>query len=323
MGRDLFSYTPSNRCADADLLDSITMTKKILLQIDHDSHASPFDSIVAVDSGVDQLLTYSEVEPLHIEQVIHGAIFTRSPEELKNTAVFFGGTNVEKTEELFQQARRCFFGSLRVSIMADPNGSNTTAAAAVLRATEHDSLAGKQITILAGTGPVGQRIARLTAAAGGQVRICSRSLARAEATCQQIEQATGIGPTAAETTVASQAAQATADSDIVFAAGAAGVELLDKDWLALNASTHMAIDINAVPPVGINGIQPTDRGELRDGKICYGAIGVGQLKMKIHRAALRQLFESNTAILDIEEIFEIGKTLVGKRSKQDQPTDRI
>ena len=47
----------------------------------------------------------------------------------------------------------------------------------------------------------------------------------------------------------------------------------------------MAIDLNAVPPLGIDGVEMGDKGQQRDGVICYGAIGVGDTKMKIHKAA--------------------------------------
>ena len=52
-----------------------------------------------------------------------------------------------------------------------------------------------------------------------------------------------------------------------------------------------------------------DKGTQRDGVFCYGAIGVGGTKMKIHKAALRKLFESNDQILDAEQIFAVGREL--------------
>ena len=76
----------------------------------------------------------------------------------------------QKTESLVERAKQCFFGPMRVSILSDPNGSNTTAAAAVICAQQEIDLGGKTISILAGTGPVGQRIAQIIAgpaSAGG------------------------------------------------------------------------------------------------------------------------------------------------------------
>ena len=71
----------------------------------------------------------------------------------------------------------------------------------------------------------------------------------------------------------------------------------------------MAIDLNAVPPLGIEGIKVEDKAVEYDGIICYGAVGVGATKMKIHKAAIRRLFEANNQILDADAIYEIGQRL--------------
>ena len=288
------------------------MKKKVLFQFDHDNHASSFDSVVAIDSGVEHLLTYSNVTPIQIESLIHGGIFTRGPKDLNHTAAFFGGSNVEKTTELFEQAQKCFFGPLRFSMMTDPNGSNTTAVAAVLCAQKHIGLANKKVCVLAATGPVGQRICRLCAKAGAEVFACSRRLSRASEVCATIEKEIDRKLIPVEAGAPLIAAQASQEADIVFAAGAAGIELLDDRWLKENEQTQLALDINAVPPVGIAGIEVMDRGEKRHNKICFGAIGIGQLKMKIHRACIARLFESNDQLLDTDQIFEIGLRVTSK-----------
>ena len=69
----------------------------------------------------------------------------------------------------------------------------------------------------------------------------------------------------------------------------------------------VAIDLNAVPPLGVEGVGVGDKGVDQAGVICYGAIGVGDTKMKVHRAALASLFESNDKILDAEEIYQIAQ----------------
>ena len=71
----------------------------------------------------------------------------------------------------------------------------------------------------------------------------------------------------------------------------------------------MLVDLNAVPPLGIEGVDMMDRANEVDGRLVYGAIGVGATKMKIHKAAIARLFESNDQILDAEEIYEIGQKL--------------
>ena len=96
---------------------------------------------------------------------------------------------------------------------------------------------------------------------------------------------------------------------LVIAAGAAGVELLSTQALFNTPGVRVAIDLNAVPPAGIGGVEPLDKAAERDGIICYGPIAVGGTKMKIHKAAIRRLFETNDAVLDAEELYELGKSL--------------
>jgi hypothetical protein len=67
--------------------------------------------------------------------------------------------------------------------------------------------------------------------------------------------------------------------------------------------------LNAVPPLGIGGVEVMDKAKDRDGVVCYGAIGVGGTKMKIHRAAVARLFESNDQVLDTAAIYAIGQSV--------------
>jgi len=283
---------------------------KILLQLDGDDHASAFDAVVAVDSQVDYLLQYHGVQSEQVQDLIHGAMFTRGPKDLHRTAVFIGGSSVAHGEQLLTAATKCFFGPLRVSVMLDANGANTTAAAAVLAAARHVDLSQSQVLVLAATGPVGQRAVRLLARAGAAVRVASRSAQRAAEVCAKIESAVaGAKLTAVATGDREQVATALDGVQAVISAGAAGIELLPADVRAAATALRVAVDLNAVPPLGIGGVEFADQAVDRDGTLCYGAIGVGGTKMKIHKAAIAELFESNDRILDAEEIFEIGKSL--------------
>jgi hypothetical protein len=285
--------------------------RKILIQLDSDQHASVFDAVVATDAGVEQLLQYGDVEPTRVRELVHGAMFTRGPQDLKSTAIFIGGSNVSVGERILECVKKCFIGPMRVSVMLDANGANTTAAAAVLAARKHVELKGATVAVLGGTGPVGQRAARLLAGEGANVRVCSRDSERAQLVCDAIGERVPrelLQPRAAGNP--QDAAQAVAGCQVVIAAGAAGVELLSAEGLAgARATLKVAIDLNAVPPAGIAGIEVMDTATDRSGLLCYGAIGVGGTKMKIHKAALERLFASNDAVLDAEEIYAIGKGL--------------
>jgi hypothetical protein len=120
---------------------------------------------------------------------------------------------------------------------------------------------------------------------------------------------TGTQITAIKCSSAPEMAAAIDGAQIVIAAGAAGVELLPAEARRGAKSLRVAIDLNAVPPAGIAGVEAMDKAKDREGVICYGAIGVGGTKMKIHRAALQQLFTANNLVLDAEEVFQIGQQL--------------
>jgi hypothetical protein len=284
--------------------------RKILIQLDSDAQTSVFDRVVAIDAGVDELFSYGGVKPEQVQSLVHGAIFTRK--DLKRTALFVGGSDVAAGERLLQEALRHMipqFG-LRVSILLDSNGANTTAAAAVHAAAKHLPLAGTAALVLGGTGPVGQRVARLLAGQGAKVRVGSRQLARSTAVCESLRArfATAhLEPAATGT--ADELIHAAQGQTLIVAAGAASAVLLPKTVRAGCAALKVAIDLNAVPPLGIEGVGVADAGVEHEGVICYGAIGVGGTKMKIHRAAVTRLFESNDQVLDAEEVFAIARTI--------------
>jgi hypothetical protein len=276
--------------------------RRILIQFDTDAVPSVFDRVVAVDAGIDELFSYGGMTPDRVEPLVHGAIFTRGPADLKHTAIYIGGSDVEAGQRLFDKVTGTFFGPLRVSVMIDSNGSNTTAAAAVLAARKHGSLQGRTALVLGGTGPVGVRAAQLLVREGAKVRLASRSLERAQATAASVASShSGAHVTGVSTAT---------PSDVV--ATCAGVEFIIEQRRAIPA-LKVAIDLNAVPPAGIEGIEVTDKAAERDGTICYGAIGVGGTKMKIHKACLAKLFEANDQQLDTVAIYQTGEALQGTK----------
>ncbi|MCA9135878.1 MAG: NAD(P)H-binding protein [Planctomycetales bacterium] len=290
------------------------MTKRILFQFDCDPHASVFDAVVAIDSDVDHLVPYAGVQATSVEPLVHGAMFTRGGDDLKNTAIFIGGSDVAVAETLLRCVTDTFFGPVRVSVMMDANGCNTTAAAAVVAAARHIDLSSARAVVLGGTGPVGQRVARLLASDGASVTLTSRARSRAQHACDHIAaqagEAIGAKLTAAELDSPDDVHAILADANIVISCGAAGVQLATESDLCSAKNLVVAIDLNAVPPSGLGGISVTDKAKpFAEGSaaVGYGAIGVGGLKMKTHRAAIRSLFESNDVILNADEIFALAK----------------
>jgi hypothetical protein len=286
--------------------------RKILIQLDSDPQPSVFDRVVAIDAGADEVFSYSAVQGGQVRDLVHGAIFTRGPRDLKNTAIFIGGSSVAAGEQLLDEARKHLlpqFG-LRVSMLLDANGANTTAAAAVRAASRHLALKDAAALVLGATGPVGQRVARLLAGEGARVRVGSRQLERAAVVSQILRTrlpSAEVEPVA--TGAKSELEAALAGRILVIAAGTAGAVLLPKAVRTSCPGLKVAIDLNAVPPLGIEGVEVTEKGVERDGILCYGAIGVGETKMKVHKAAIARLFEANDQILDAEQVYALAATL--------------
>jgi predicted dinucleotide-binding enzyme len=294
------------------------MPKRVLIQLDCDPQPSSFDAIVAVDAGVDVLLRHGGVTAATVEPLVHGAMFTRGGGELASTAIFIGGSDVAAAEAVADRVRRTFFGPVRVGVLVDPNGANTTASAAVVAVARHVPFSGPvpRCVVLGGTGPVGQRVARLLAGKGARVTVASRSADKAADVVRRIREAVpaavidaaaGAVPLAASSPLAA----AVAGADVIVAAGAAGSPLLDAFGRALAARARLIIDLNAVPPAGIAGIAPGDKARQDGAAVVYGALGVGGLKMKIHKGAIDRIFASTDAYLDAEALLAIGESLHG------------
>jgi hypothetical protein len=282
--------------------------RKILIQIDPDPLPSVFDRVVAHDAGADEVFSYGNVKPEQVKELVHGAIFTRHPRDLKATALFIGGSEVAIAENLLAEALRHMIPSfgLQVSILFDPNGSSTTAAAAVRIAARHLELKTTKALVI-GTGPVGLRISWLLARLGGEVTIGSRSLAKATAVCASLRSKIPTGQLKPVAVNDPDLKIPLAGCPLVFAAGAAGVLVLPHLVRSACPDLSVAIDLNAVPPLGIEGIEVNDRGTLREGTHGYGAMAVGETKMKIHKAAIAQLFQKNDQVLEIEQLYTLAQ----------------
>jgi hypothetical protein len=105
--------------------------------------------------------------------------------------------------------------------------------------------------------------------------------------------------------------EATLDgAQIVLAAGPAGVEVLRRDAWGAAESVELLADYNAAEPLGIEGTTATDDLADYDGKLVLGALAIGGPKMKVHKACIRRLFESNDQVLDTDAVYAIAKELV-------------
>jgi ribulose 1,5-bisphosphate synthetase/thiazole synthase len=289
--------------------------RKLLLQLDSSRLPSVFDQVVAYDAGADEIMSYGGVTEGDVRDLVHGCIFTRGPKDLHNTAVWIGGTNMSAGEQLLAMAQDALFAPFTVSIMLDSNGSNTTAVAAVVKIEETlGSLAGKKVLILAGTGPVGQRAAGLLAKDGAHVTITSRKPEQGEKARQFISARFNVQVEAKTLADSSGLAEVLDGADVLLNSGPAGVQMVPKSaWTAVK-TLKVAVDLNAVPPLGIEGIEVSDAGKKQDGVSVYGAFGVGNFKTKLHKACVTRLFTRNDLVLDAEAIAGVAREMVARKS---------
>ncbi len=283
--------------------------KKLLFLFDTDEMPSVFDTVVGYDGGADRVTGYAGVTPDNVGALVDGCIYTRGGKDKQNTAIFVGGGNMAKGEAVFEKIRKHFFGPFRVSVMLDSNGSNTTAAAGVALLADAKKLKGKKALVLAGTGPVGMRAAGFLGMEGCDVTITSRTKERAEAAAKVIGQRFGIEVKGVAGGTDEERAAAAKDANVIFAAGAIGVQLLPKSAWMDNPNVEMVADVNAQPPLGIEGIEATDKGKKYGDKLAFGALGIGGLKLKLHRACIGKLFHSTEGMFDAEEIYKLAKEM--------------
>ncbi|HEX5386705.1 MAG TPA: NADP-dependent methylenetetrahydromethanopterin/methylenetetrahydrofolate dehydrogenase [Gemmatimonadales bacterium] len=287
--------------------------RKLLLQLDSSRLPSVFDQVVAYDAAADVILSYGGVTDTDVRDLVHGCIFTRGPRDLKNTAIWIGGSNMAAGEQLLAMALDAMFESYRVSVMLDSNGSNTTAVAAVVRIEQAvGDVRGKRVVILAGTGPVGQRAAGLLAKDGADVTITSRRPEQGEKARRSIQERFQVHVDIVGMSDASHAAEVLEDADILLNSGPAGVLMVPRAAWANRKGLTIAVDLNAVPPLGIEGVELEDAGVERDGVKVFGAFGIGNFKTKLHKACIVKLFERNDLVLDAEAIFKVARELVAR-----------
>jgi len=287
--------------------------KKLLLQLDTSLLPSVFDRVVAHDGGADDVMAYGGITPDTVRDLVHGCIFTRGPKDLRNTAIFVGGTDMAAGEKLFGAVRKAFFGPMKVSVMLDSNGSNTTAVAAVAKVVQAagGDVKGARAVVTAGTGPVGMRAAGLLAKAGADVTITSRRTVDASF-LDALQKRFGGSIRAVTMTDAAQASSVLDGAALLVSAGPAGVCMVPRAAWA-GRGLRVAADLNAVPPQGVEGIEVQDNGVERDGTVVFGALGVGGLKMKIHKACIARLFDTNDVVLDAETIADVARDLAAAK----------
>ena len=286
---------------------------------------SPFDVNMAIDAGWISAVPYINVEPSEVRGLVQDAIFSRSPKGLVRTGIFIGGRETKQAMDMLKIAKNAMVPPFEVSVFADPSGAFTTAAGMVAAVEKEladkfgTTLEGKNILALGGTGPVGQAAAVISAQAGANVRIIGRQLDRAERAAELCSQEFGDGKITITAGADADKAEYIKTADVVFATGAAGIELLSAELIASAPQLKVAADVNAVPPAGIAGVDAFDNGKPIAGSISgavgIGALAIGNIKYQSQNRLLKKMLTTDKPVyLHFEHAFEVAREYIKSNS---------
>jgi methylene-tetrahydromethanopterin dehydrogenase len=287
-------------------------------------HVSPFDITMAYDAGFDAVIPYGDVTLEEISSLAQDVIFPRSPKDLRRSAILVGGRDVGAAMDMVDAAKGAMVPPFEVSILADPSGAFTTAAAVVacverqLKQRHQMELKGAQVVIFGGTGGVGIAtgvIASLAGATTTLVDYLSPDVALAKAS----EYNRRCGTALRGTFGASDAdkARLVSRADVVISTAKAGVQVLSASVLEDARMLKVAADINASPPAGVEGIDPKDDGApahhatAATGAVNVGPLTIGKVKVRTQQALLRSMLETEQPVyLDFAHAFRVARELV-------------
>ncbi|MBQ0960697.1 methylenetetrahydromethanopterin dehydrogenase [Ideonella sp. 4Y11] len=281
---------------------------------------SPFDVNMAADAGYQVLAPYTDVTLDAVRGLTQDAIFSRSPKGLARTGIFIGGRDAVLAADMLDRAKKAMVPPFAVSLMADPSGAYTTAAAMVasveaeLVAMGAGGLSGQRVVVLGGTGPVGRIAGVMAAMAGAHVALSSRNgIDVAEEAAQQTGQRFGVTLHGISGGDRDAVRRSIADADVILATAAAGVQVVSAEDLAVATRLKVAADVNAVPPEGIAGVGVMDKGTPVAGTAArgLGALAIGNVKYQTQQRLLRSMNEATEPlVLGYAEAFEAARALL-------------
>lgn len=261
-------------------------------------NASPFDVNMAFDAGFDKIVPYTNVELSEVTGLTQDAIFSRGLSGVKREAIFIGGRDIDLAMDMLNSAKKAMFAPFACSAFADPSGAFTTAAAMIAKVEAQlgESLAGKTVSVFGCTGPVGSCASIIAAQQGANVQMVAHaSVAAVEPKAAAWNEKYQVSMKVVDGTTEEKKAEILAQADIAICSAAAGVQVLSKELLAVAKNLKVVADVNAVAPLGVEGLNVSDDGVQIEGTNIYGigAIAVGQLKYNTQHQLLKQMLPSD------------------------------
>lgn len=298
--------------------------RSILHMFDPMPHVSPFDINMAADAGFDLVMPYSEVKQEQVTGLVQDAIFSRGPAGVKRTAIFIGGRDVTLALNMLDAAKKAMVPPFEVSVLADPSGAFTTAAALVAlvekKLKEHHGLdlSGQKAVVFGGTGPVGVATGVIASLAGADVTLVDPfNIQTALEKAAEYNERCGSSLKGTFASSEADKARLIATADVVFCTAKAGVQVLNASVLGDARQLKVAGDTNAVPPLGIEGVKVKHCGEPlihatgSSGAVGIGALAIGNIKYQLQNCLLLELLNAEQRVfLDFRAAFEKARRLV-------------
>lgn len=283
---------------------------------------SPFDVNMAADAGYTLVVPYAHVGMDNLLVLTQDAIFSRGPKGVKRTGIFIGGRDVVLASDMLALAKKAMVPPFAVSVLADPSGSYTTAAAMIaaverqLRLAHGTDFQDKQVLVIGGTGAVGRITGVLAARLGARVVLSSRAdAARATRLSEELDARFQVQTRGVLIDGSAALHRELADADIVLASALAGVEVMSEADRDAAPRLLVAADVNAVPPAGIAGVDVQDDGAPlgSKGAVGIGALAIGNVKYQVEHRLLRQMIDAAKPLyLGFDEAFEMARTVVAE-----------
>jgi methylene-tetrahydromethanopterin dehydrogenase len=278
---------------------------------------SPFDVNMAADAGWQVIVPYGGVGIEQIGAMTQDTIFSRGPKGVLRTGMFIGGRDPMLAQDMLDEAKAAMFKPFVVSLMADPSGAFTTAAAMVAKveaalARQHGrGLQGRRVLVI-GTGPVGRSAAVMCAQLGAEVTLSGRSASNAE----QAARNTGARfAVSLQSAASSESGAALAAADVVLACAAAGVQVVSAQQLTSAGALKVAADVNAVPPEGVAGLGAMDDAKPLPGSAAagIGALAIGNVKYQTQQRLLVQMREAGKAVtIGVAEALAMARSVLAE-----------
>jgi len=296
------------------------MAKAILHMLSTLKHMSPFDVNMAIDAGFDVTVPYTNVTLDEVTALVQDAMFSRAPSACLRTGIFFAGRDAVLALDMLEEAKKALLTPFEVSLFADPYGSFTTAGAMVacvekiLREKKQRDLKGSKIVIYGATGVVGYCSAVIAALEGAEVTVAGYSgLERVTKLAEEMCQRFNIKVTPADGSSSDQVRALLLQHEIALCAARAGVKVLSREDVEAAKDLLIAADVNAVPPLGVEGCGLHDNGAVisSHGALGIGALAIGDVKYGTESGLFKQMVTSNIPLcLDFRHAFALARQLV-------------